>query len=57
MNLKEIRDYEGFEVEITTFDGKKHFGILEILDENTITVGFMTFIDISDVKNVRLLKC
>ena len=57
MNLKEIRDYEGFEVEITTFEGKKYFGILEILDENTITVGFMTFIDISDVKNVRLLKC
>ena len=57
MNQKELRDYEGFEVEVTTFDNKKYFGILEILDENTVSVGFMAFVDISDIKNVRLLKC
>lgn len=56
MTLKEIESYIGLEVKITTFDNKNYYGVLKIMDENTISVGFLAFIDISDIKKINLLK-
>lgn len=56
MNLKDVELYIGLEVKVTTFNEKNYYGVLKVMDENTISVGFLVFIDIADIKDINLLK-
>lgn len=56
MSLKEVKLYECLEVKVTTFDNKNYYGVLKIMDENTISLGFLVFVDIADIKEIILLK-
>lgn len=56
MTFGEVKDYEGYEVQVKTFDDKRYFGILNIVDENTISIGNVLFVSISDIKDIKILK-
>ena len=56
MTFGEVKDYEGYEVQVKTFDDKSYFGILNIVDENTISIDNIFLIPISDIKEIRILK-
>lgn len=56
MSFGEIRNYVGYEVQVKTFDDKRYFGILDIVNENTISIGNVLFISITDIKDIKVLK-
>lgn len=56
MTFGEVKDYEGYEVQVKTFDDKRYFGILNIVDENTISIDNIFLITVSDIKEIRILK-
>lgn len=56
MSFGEVRNYAGYEVQVKTFDDKRYFGVLNIVDENTISIGNVLFISITDIKEIRILK-
>lgn len=56
MSFEEVRNYVGYEVQVKTFDDKRYFGNLDIVDENTISIGNVLFVSISDIKDIKILK-
>lgn len=56
MSFGEVRNYAGYEVQVKTFDDKRYFGILDIVDENTISIGNVLFVSITDIKDIKVLK-
>lgn len=56
MSFGEVRNYAGYEVQVKTFDDKRYFGILDIVDENTISIDNIFLIPVSDIKDIKVLK-
>lgn len=56
MSFGEVRNYVGYEVQVKTFDDKRYFGVLDIVDENTISIGNVLFVSLNDIKEIRILK-
>lgn len=56
MENKDVKIFEGYEVEVTVADIVKKYGVLKMESDNKISLNNKILICIKDITNIRTLK-